>query len=76
MGSGSDESSHWILNNRSYTELTQFQDCYNYKTQPIITLSKYNKVFNTTVGIVLSFGLYQLWVSCLHLRKLCHSVKR
>jgi hypothetical protein len=45
MGSGSDESIYWTFTNRNYTQLSQFQDCGNYNTQIIITLSRY-KVFN------------------------------
>jgi hypothetical protein len=48
MGSGSDESIYWVLSNRNYTQLSQFRDFRNYNTQTIITLSRYNKVFNTT----------------------------
>jgi hypothetical protein len=50
MGSLSDQSIYWILNNCNYTWLSLFRDCRKYNTQPIITLSRYNKVFNTTTG--------------------------
>jgi hypothetical protein len=46
MGSWSDESIYWILNNRNYIQLSLFRDCRNYNTHTITILSRYNKVFN------------------------------
>jgi hypothetical protein len=41
--------------------LSQFQDCRNYNTQAVITLSRYNKVFNCWSALNHVLGLTNAW---------------